>query len=113
MPHFIILGADGKIEDYSVDKEASPSITSYSDFPVSGEGSCGVFLSSIMRLIMRQKEEKELRTWHFDDQPPILSPTETNDPVEARIDGLCASSSTGKLFIYGGYNDSITETISN
>ena len=54
-----------------------------------------------MKLIMRHKEEKELLQWYFDDQTPVLTPSETNDP-EVRFRGQCASSTTGKLFIYGG-----------
>ena len=55
-----------------------------------------------MKLIMRHKEEKELLHWYFDDQTPVLEPSGTNDPVEIRFRGQCASSTTGKLFIYGG-----------
>ena len=55
MPHFIILDTNGKVEDYSVDPENSPPITSYADFPVTGEGSCGVFDSITMKLVMRYK----------------------------------------------------------
>ena len=32
-----------------------------------------------------------------------MAPSNTHDPIGARIYGLCASSNTGKLFIYGGY----------
>jgi len=32
-----------------------------------------------------------------------LAPSNTHDPTGARIYGLCASSNTGKLFIYSGY----------
>ena len=55
MPHFIILDTNVKVEDYSVDPENSPPITSYADFPVTGEGSCGVFDSITMKLVMRYK----------------------------------------------------------
>ena len=55
MPHFIILDTNVKVEDYSVDPENSPPITYYADFPVTGEGSCGVFDSITMKLVMRYK----------------------------------------------------------
>ena len=32
-----------------------------------------------------------------------MAPSNTHDPTGPRIYGLCASSNTGKLFIYGGY----------
>ena len=43
---------------------------------------------------------------------PTWRPSETNDPVEVREGGLCASSTTGKLFIYGGRTDPGTNMIS-
>ena len=50
-----MLDNNGKVEDYSGDPENSPPITSDADFPVTGEGSCGVFDSITMKLVMRYK----------------------------------------------------------
>ena len=52
------------------------------------------------------KDQAELWEWYFDDQAPVLAPSNTHDPTGARIYGLCASSNTGKLFIYSGYKTS-------
>ncbi len=51
------------------------------------------------------KLEKELREWYFDDQLPVLAQTGTEDLIESRLYGMCASSTTGKLIIYGGIID--------
>ena len=59
------------------------------------------------------KLEKELREWNFDDQLPVLARTGTEDPIESRLYGMCASSTTGKLFIYGGLIDEENQILSN
>ena len=59
------------------------------------------------------KLEKELREWNFDDQLPVLARTGTEDPIESRLYGMCASSTTGKLFIYGGLIDQENQILSN
>ena len=59
------------------------------------------------------KLEKELREWNFDDQLPVLARTGTEDPIESRLYGMCASSTTGKLFIYGGLIDEENQIQSN
>ena len=59
------------------------------------------------------KLEKELREWNFDDQLPVLARTGTEDPIESRLYGMCASSTTGKLFIYGGLTDEENQIQSN
>ena len=58
------------------------------------------------------KLEKELREWNFDDQLPVLARTGTEDPIESRLYGMCASSTTGKLFIYGGLIDEDNQILS-
>ena len=70
MPHFIIVDSTGKIEDYSVDPENSPPITSYADFPVTGEESCGVIIPSVMKLVMRHKAGIFIRNYFEKRQAP-------------------------------------------
>ena len=52
---------------------------------------------------MRHKQSKELMEWNFDDQAPKYTNSDTWDNDENdRKEGLCATSSTGKLFLYRG-----------
>ena len=55
VPHFLILHEDNIIQDYTLDEEKSPQMTSYPEFPFSGLGTCGVLSPSTMKLIMRNK----------------------------------------------------------
>ena len=55
VPHFLILNEDNIIQDYTLDEEKSPQVTSYPEFPFSGLGTCGVLDPSTMKLIMRNK----------------------------------------------------------
>ena len=56
---------------------------------------------------MRPKTSKELIEWKFDDKAPTFTNSETWDNDEnSRTKALCATSSTGKLFIYSGLMDS-------
>ena len=55
VPHFLILHEDNIIQDYTLDEEKSPQMTSYPEFPFSGLGACGVLNPSTMKLVMRNK----------------------------------------------------------
>ena len=106
MPHFAIIHNDGTVEDYSLDADKSPSITSYPQFPKSGRDACALFYAKSMKVVMKPKTSKELIDWKFDDQTPQFTNSETWDNDEnSRTKGLCATSSTGKLFIYSGLMD--------
>ena len=107
MPHFVIIHSDGKVEDYSLDANKSPSITTYPQFPKSGRDACALYYSKSMKVLLKPKTSKELVEWNFDDQAPLFTKSETWDNDEnSRTKGLCATSSTGKLFIYSGRMDS-------
>ena len=109
MPHFAIIHNDGTVEDYSLDAVKSPSITSYPQFPKSGRDACALFYAKSMKVVMKPKTSKELIEWKFDDQTPQFTNSQTWDNDEnSRTKGLCATSSTGKLFIYSGLMDSNT-----
>ena len=106
MPHFVIIHDTGTVEDYSLDAEKSPQISSYAQFPKSGREACAVFYPETMKLIMRYKRSKELMEWKFDDQTPEYTPEDTWDNYQNnRNNGLCATSSSGKLFLYSGNLD--------
>ena len=103
MPHFVIIHASGSVEDYTINSEVSPKINSYGPFPKSGQDACAIFYPESMRVIMRQKESKELMEWNFDDQTAKYMYEDTWDnypPI--RKYGPCATSTTGKLFLYSG-----------
>ena len=103
MPHFVIIHDSGDVEDYSIDKAKSPTISSYAKFPKSGRDSCAIFYPRTMKMIMRQKQSKELMEWNFDDQEPQYTNSDTWDNDENnREKAPCATSSSGKLFIYSG-----------
>ena len=52
---------------------------------------------------MRNKPSKELIEWKFGDETAKFTYSDTWDyDTDARIEGLCATSSTGKLFLYSG-----------
>ena len=107
MPHFIIIHENGNIEDYSLDVANSPEITSYPQFPKSGTDSCAIFYPESMKIIMRHKQSKELMEWNFNDQTPEFTNSNTWDNNENnRQNGLCATSSSGKLFLYSEYLNS-------
>ena len=61
VPHFLILHEDNIIQDYTLDEDKSPQMTSYPEFPFSGLGTCGVLNPSTMKLIMRNK----VQLWTF------------------------------------------------
>ena len=103
MPHFVIIHDTGIIEDYSLDEEKSPKISSYAQFPKSGREACALFYPETMKLIMRYKRSKELMEWKFDDQTPLYTSEDTWDNDQnGRKHGLCATSPSGKLFLYSG-----------
>ena len=103
-PHFAIIHNDGTVEDYSLD--VNSSITSYPQFPKSGRDACALFYAKSMKVVMKPKTSKELIEWKFDDQTPQFTNSQTWDNDEnSRTKGLCATSSTGKLFIYSGLMD--------
>ena len=113
MPHFVIIHVSGSVEDYTINSEVSPKINSYGPFPKSGQDACAIFYPESMRVIMRQKESKELMEWNFDDQTAKYMYEDTWDnypPI--RKYGPCATSSTGKLFLYSWDLDSKINSIS-
>ena len=107
MPHFAIIHQSGSVEDYTINSEISPSINSYGQFPKSGKDACAIFYQESMRVIMRQKTSKELMEWKFDDQTATYTYEDTWDNYQnSRKTGPCATSSSGKLFLYSGNLDS-------
>ena len=60
---------------------------------------------------MRYSREKELMEWNFDDQTPQYTNPDTWDNVQNRREyAPCATSSSGKLFLYSGNIDSKIQT---
>ena len=58
---------------------------------------------------MRQKKSKELMEWNFDDQTAKYTYQGSWDNDQnSRPYGPCATSTTGKLFLYSGNLDSKT-----
>ena len=113
VPHFVIIHVSGSLEDYTINSEVSPKINSYGPFPKSGQDACAIFYPESMKVIMRQKEPKELMEWNFDDQTAKYTHEDTWDNYQnIRQYGPCATSSTGKLFLYSGDLDSKNNNIS-
>ena len=107
VPHFVIIHNSGSVEDYTINSEISPKINSYGVFPKSGQAACAIFYPQSMKVIMRQKSSKELMEWNFDDQTAKYTYEDTWDNYQPiRKNGPCATSSTGKLFLYSGDLDS-------
>ena len=107
MPHFAIIHVSGSVEDYTINSEISPKINSYGPFPNSGQDACAIFYPESMKVIMRQKQSKELMEWNFDDQTAKYTHENTWDNYQnVRRFGPCATSITGKLFLYSGDLDS-------
>ena len=103
VPHFVIIHVSGSVEDYTINSEISPKINSYGPFPKSGQDACAIFYPESMRVIMRYKISKELMEWNFDDQTAKYTCEDTWDNYQPiRKYGPCATSSTGKLFLYSG-----------
>jgi len=106
VPHFLIIHYGGSVEDYTMDSETSPKIDSYGQFPKSGRDACAIFYPDKMKVIMRQKTSKELMEWNFDDQTAKYTYEESWDKDQnSRPYGPCATSSSGKLFLYSGNLD--------
>ena len=113
MPHFVIIHDSGSVEDYTINSEISPKINSYGSFPKSGQAACAIFYSERMKVIMRHKSSKELMEWNFDDQTAKYTYEDTWDNYQNdRRFGPCATSSSGKLFLYSGDLDSKNNNIS-
>lgn len=107
VPHFIIIHNSGNVEDYTANSEISQKINSYGKFPKSGQNACAIFYPESMKVIMRQKSQKELMEWNFDDQTATYTYEDTWDNYQnIRNYGPCATSLTGKLFLYSGDLDS-------
>ena len=103
----MIIHVSGSVEDYTINSEVSPKINSYGPFPKSGQDACAIFYPEKMRVIMRYKQSKELMDWNFDDQTAKYTHEDTWDNYQnIRQYGPCATSSTGKLFLYSGDLDS-------
>jgi hypothetical protein len=103
----VIIHNSGSVEDYTINSEISPKITSYGSFPKSGQASCAIFYPKSMKVIMRQKSSKELMEWNFDDQTAKYTYEDTWDNYQnVRSHGPCATSLTGKLSLYSGDLDS-------
>ena len=99
----MIIHNSGSVEDYTINSEISPKITSYGSFPKSGQASCAIFYPKSMKVIMRQKSSKELMEWNFDDQTAKYMDEGSWDKHQnSRSYGPCATSSSGKLFLYSG-----------
>ena len=103
VPHFLIIHDGGSVEDYTMNSETSPKINSYGQFPKSGKEACAMFDPDTMKVIMRQKTSKELMEWNFDDQTAKYMDEGSWDKNQnSRPYGPCATSSSGKLFLYSG-----------
>ena len=70
VPHFLIIHASGKMEDYSSDAEASGAITTYPDWPSSGADNPYLFIEQEMKLIAMDGDLK-LHQWFFDTNSPV------------------------------------------
>ena len=62
-----------------------------------------MFDPDTMKVIMRQKTSKELMEWNFDDQTAkYMDEGSWDNNQNSRPYGPCATSSSGKLFLYSG-----------
>ena len=105
--HFLIIHDGGSVEDYTINSETSPKINSYGQFPKSGKEACAIFDPVKMKVIMRQKTSKELMEWNFDDQTAkYVYEGSWDNNQNSRPYGPCATSPSGKLFLYSGNLDS-------
>ena len=106
-PHFAVFQRktvdSGYFEDYSLDPEKSPPITSFSNvFSIpDATQSCGTYLPGKRKVILKPTKAKYLYEWKFDGQGIVKLPPETEDKISDRRNTACASQN-GKLIAYGG-----------
>ena len=97
VPHFLVIGDD--IEDFTLDKERSPAITTYPDWPISGKFRPYLFDEQAMALTIMD-EDGELWQWFFGEETIQL--LDVSDPTPGGRFGAASAYMHGKLFVFSG-----------
>eukprot|EP00093_Oithona_nana_P006178 06178.XXX_189127_190460_1 [CDS] Oithona nana genome sequencing. len=94
-PHLLVIGGSGKLQDISLDSQASPPIEYGIDVPTNGLQQGPFVTYHDLSILMVKPGTKDFLSWNFDDRTPTI---ESGINVPEIMTRSASTSQNGRIF---------------